>query len=397
MSPVLFRRATMGAGALLGVLLLVVAGAVVLSLYYAERADAERRAEDREAGRVFALWFAAAHRASLTNQAAFRVEQPDGSFVVTAQLLAPGAPVMVAAAPPGLPDTVGRSGAAQLSVGIIDDRSGVPMAFGVLEPQAWAHTGSLREGALEAGLAQIEVFPGSGSEMEVHEGAIRTVLGRMPATGALFVTADRGVRYSDRVLYRRAQPGQSRLNRMETDLNARGCGPDPDTDPQPCDVLNGGPVGAVEITVTPDALAPVASRVGGDGEAQRARVGTAASPSSLATLELRALEVSGAELTVNANLVVGSSRSDRVSTVGMEVSGHVQAGRVDATTLRAQDVAVTNVARVTGTSTVGMLSGSALTVTSGLGTREGTVEGLYGPSAYVGTLTVGSCAGCFPE
>ena len=60
------RRHTRGAGAVLGVLLLAVFAGAALAVHYEAR-DAERgRAIDRAAGRVFASWVLAAHRASQT-------------------------------------------------------------------------------------------------------------------------------------------------------------------------------------------------------------------------------------------------------------------------------------------------------------------------------------------
>jgi len=362
------RRARLGAAALLSVLLLVAAAGGALGVYYAERADAETRAADREAGRVFALWFGAAHRASQDEHASFGTRVANGGFVLTqADLRSLGAP------PPGLPDAAGRS--APFTVGIIDDGAGVPMAFGVLEPRSWAHTASLREGALEAGLAQIEDVAGSGTEMHVHVPVIEAALGRAAAADALFVTADRGVRYRENVVYRRAQPGQRRLNRMETHLDAGGE-----------DVLDADAVTAEEVVATGDGT------VGGAGT-----VATRTQAGSLETAELDAVEVSGPELAVSAHLLVGSAVSDGMSTKDMDVTGHAQAQTVDATALTAQDATVAAETGVTGISTVETLGGSTVTVTGQMGTRSASLTGLYGPRANIGSLTVGSCAGCFPE
>lgn len=370
MSSVLsHRRARLGAGALLSVMLLLAGAAGALGVYYAERADAEARAVDREAGRVFALWFQAAHRASQEEHASYRTRLAGGGFVLTPAQVRTAA----GAVAEGLPETAGRG--APFTLGVIDDGAGVPMAFAVLEPEAWAHSASLREGALEGGLAQIEDVSGSGSEMHVHVAAIEAALGRAPASDALFVTADRGVRYRENVVYRRAQPGQRRLNRMETALDAGGE-----------DVLDAGALAAKELRVIADGT------VGGSGT-----VATRTESASLQSAALDAVEVSGAELAVSAHLVVGSAVSDGVTTTDMDVTGHAQAQTVDATAMTAQDATVATATGVTGTSTVGTLSGSTVTVTSRLGTARATLAGLYGPTASIGSLTVGSCAGCFPE
>ena len=364
MSALRGRRARLGAGALLSVLLLVAAAGGVLGVYYADRADAEARAVDREAGRVFALWFEATHRASMETD--FRPRLAGGGFVLTlAELRGLGV------VPPGLPETAGRG--APFAVGIVDDGSGVPMAFGVVEPQGWANTASLREGALEGGLAQIEDVAGSGSEMHVHVAALVAALGRAAESDALFVTADRGVRYREGVVYRRAQPGQRRLNRMETALDAGGE-----------DVLGAGAVAAESVSVTSDGT------VGGAGT-----VATRTESASLEAAELGAVEVSAPGLTVTRKLVVGSSVSGGVSTVAMDVTGHAQAGAVDAAVMTAQDATIVTTTVVTRVSTVGTLSGSRLVVASGIGTDRAGFLGLYGPSGTVsGGLRVGSCAGC---
>ena len=420
MSRMLSRRLMLGAGELLAVMLLVAAAAGLLATYHAERAEAERRAEDREAGRVFALWFQAAHRASQDFSVLDPAEPPGINFTDRVAgggfLLTPAELRGLGAVPPGLPETAGRLGDAPFTLGIIDDGDGVPMAFGVLEPEEWEATASLREGALEAGLAQLEDVSGTDPETQARVAAIETVLARaVDAENALFVTADRGVRYEDRVLYRRAQPGQPRLNRMETDLDASGCRV---LTGDPCDLLDGGPVAAEELQVSGDGT------VGGEGTvATRTSVGEAGSPTSLSVGTpadpaagtpaipgaLTAVEVEGPELTVAAHLVVGSAVAhSAVVTDGMTVfvdaarpwTGRAEAGAVDAAALTAQgDFTIEGAATVTGVSSVGALNASDLRASSRVSVEaggSGSFQGLYGPRATIQNLTVvGSCAGCY--
>ena len=207
------RRHTRGAGAVLGVLLLAVFAGAALAVHYEAR-DAERgRAIDRAAGRVFASWVLAAHRASQTHAAAFQAELEHNAGLV----LTPDRLRALDAVPPGLPDRPGRHAA--LVLGIIPDGSSrrVPMAFGVLEPAMPGRLDALRAGALGGGLTALQDSGGDGP-MAIHRPAIETALGRTLAPGAIFVTADRGLRYSERALYRRAQPGRPWLNRMEAAL-----------------------------------------------------------------------------------------------------------------------------------------------------------------------------------
>ena len=65
------RKHTCGAGALLGVLLLAAFAGTALTLHYEARGLARGEALDRAAGRIFAAWFRAAHRASQEQAAAF--------------------------------------------------------------------------------------------------------------------------------------------------------------------------------------------------------------------------------------------------------------------------------------------------------------------------------------
>lgn len=383
MSRMTGRRARLGAGMLLAVMLLAAAGAGALGVYYAERADAERRAADRQMGQLFAVWFGATHRASMETD--YRTRLAGGGFLLTqADLRAVGV------VPPGLPDSV--VGSVSFSFGIVDDGAGVPMAFGVLEPAAWSNTASLREGALDGGLAQIEETAGSGTEMHAHVAGIRAALGRAPAAGAMFATADRSVRYRDGVVYRRAQPGQSRLNRMETTLDAGGCGALND---EACDVLGIEELDAKEVIATPDPLAPVASTVAGNGSGfKEAEVGgDMSSGTFVADL------VTGSAMTVANALGADSADVERaVTTATMTVSADVQSSAVSAGTATAQDATVRGAATATGASTIRTVASSTLTASGNVGTGSVILAYLYGPSMTVtGRLTVGSCAGCFPE
>ena len=68
------RKHTCGAGALLGVLLLAAFAGTALTLHY--------EALDRAAGRIFATWFRAAHRASQEQAAAFETTLAGGHTIV---------------------------------------------------------------------------------------------------------------------------------------------------------------------------------------------------------------------------------------------------------------------------------------------------------------------------
>ena len=263
------RRYTCGAGALLGVLLLAAFAGTALMLHYEARGLARGEALDRAAGRVFAAWFHATHRASQDQAATFAQTLKNGNAVI----LTPTWLRALGAAPPGLPDAPGRN--ATFAFGVISDGTtrGVPMAFGVLEPApdgGAAHGVAIREGALAAGLAGLESV-GSGALMAPHLPAIEAALGRSLGSGALFVTGDHGLRYLEQALYRRAQPGRAYLNRLETGLDMSSADP---ANPAGRNVVAAGLVtaraaalsGAAEIggnAVVDDAVTAGAARHGG--------------------------------------------------------------------------------------------------------------------------------------
>ena len=175
------RKHTCGAGALLGVLLLAAFAGTALTLHYEARGIVRGQALDRAAGRVFAAWFQAAHRASQDQAAAFAQTLKDGNAII----LTPARLRALGTAPPGLPDAPGRN--AMFSFGVIADGTprGVPMAFGVLEPSldgGAAHGVAIREGALGSGLAGLESV-GGGALMAPHLPAIEAALGRSLGPG----------------------------------------------------------------------------------------------------------------------------------------------------------------------------------------------------------------------
>ena len=381
-------RRDRGAGALLGVLLLAVLAGGALAVHYEAREAERGLALDRAAGRVFAAWVTAAHRATQAHADAFEtaLEVQVGLILTVARLRALGS------APPGLPERPGRHAA--MVLGAIPDgtargvpgRSPVPMAFGVLEPGASARPSAMREGALEAGLAALA--PGGGTLMEAHRPAIEAALGRTLAPGALFVTADRGLRYRERALYRRAQPGRPWLNRMETDLTMAPPGTVDPADPARRDIAAAGDVGAHAVEIGTEVA------VGGDADVQ----GRAdAAGMTAETIEAGALEAAG--LAVSADLVVGAAVTGRVRAGTVKATGRLEAatlrtaGRLDAAAL-----SVAGRATVAGTAAAKAIAGERLSVADEVGAKTTAAGGVYGPDAHIaGLLTVGSCAGCEGE
>ena len=371
-----------GAGALLGVLLLAALAGAALAAHYETRAAERVQALDRAAGRVFAGWVQAAHRATQAHADAFEtaLETQVGIVLTVARLSALGA------APPDLSVRPGRNAA--MTLGVIADGTSrrTPMAFGVLEPAASSRPTAMREGALEAGLAA--VAPGGGTLMEAHRPAIEAVLGRSLVADALWVTAGRGIRYRERALYRRAQPGRPWLNRMETTLEMAPPGAADPADPARRNIAGAGAVDARSAEIGTDVAAGGDATAGGRADAAGLKAGT-----------VEAGDLAAATLAVTAELVVGAAVTDRLAADRVTATGRLEAGAVRSTgALDAAALSVAGAASVHGATAAQGIAGERLDVAgalSGTGTAAG---GVYGPDATIsGLLTVGSCAGCEGE
>ncbi len=376
-----------GAGALLGVLLLASLAGAALAAHYEVRGAERLLALDRAAGRVFAGWVQAAHRATQDHAGAFEtaLETHTGVLLTVARLRALGA------APPDLPERPGRDAA--MTLGVIADgtargvprRSLVPMAFGVLEPRAPSRPTAMRAGALDAGLAALA--PGGGTLMEVHRPAIEAALGRPLAGGALWVTADFGLPYRERALHRRAQPGRPWLNRMETGLRMAPPGATGPTDPARRNVLDAGEVGAEAAEIGTDIA------VGGNAD-----IGGGAATGDAAAATVEAGDIAAPTLGVTADLLVGAAVTGALAADRVKATERLEAGALRARgVLDAASLSAAASAAVDGSAAAGGLAGEKLRVSGELGAGRGAAGGVYGPDATIGVLTVGSCAGCEGE
>ncbi len=362
-----YRR---GAGALVAVLLLAALAGTGLAAHYAAQHSARQMASAFEAGRVFGAWVLAAHRASQEVDFSARLAAQRSFALTPAELRRFGA------VPPGLPVRAGRD--ASFTVGIMDDGRGgagretVAMAFGVLEPARPEAVPALRSGAVAAGLAAL-AEAGSAGTMAAHVPAIEAALRRALAVDGLYVTADAGLRYDDRTLYRRAQPGRLGLNRMETALDA----------------------GGNDAAGIADADGFTASVSGG---AEAAGSGSVAGDADAAGLEAGSLEAGGVgtgSLAVSAALLVGRAAAGPVSAGTADAAGRLDAASVTlAGALAGETLAVAGTASVSGPSSARSLAGETLTSGGSVRAERISSTGLHGPDASIGALTVGSCGGC---
>lgn len=375
------RRHCRGAGAVLGVLLLAALAGAALAVHYEARERERLLALDRAAGRVFAAWVTAAHRATQAHAEAFEtaLDGTVGIMLTVARLRTLGT------VPPGLPEQPGRH--ATMTLGAIPDGSaqGVPMAFGVLEPGA-ARASALRAGALQAGLAA--VAPGGGTLMERHRPAIEAVLGRTLAADALYVTTDRGIRYRERALHRRAQPGRPWLNRMETALRMAPPGATDPDDPARRNIAAADAVSAEEAAVDTDISVGGTATVGGGAEAE-----------TVTADAVEAGDVQAPALSVTAELVVGAAVTGPLAAGAAAVSGRIEAGALmTAGTLDAAALSAAGTATVDGAAAARDVAGERLEISGTLAGSGTAAGGVYGPDAHIsGLLTVGSCAGCEGE
>ena len=381
-------RCRRGAGALLGVLLLASLAGAALAAHYEARGAERLLALDRAAGRVFAGWVQAAHRATQDHADAFEtaLETHLGVLLTVARLRALGS------APPDLPERPGREAAMTLGVipdgsaGGVPGRSLVPMAFGVLEPRSPSRPTTMRAGALDAGLAALA--PGGGTLMEAHRPAIEAALGRPLAADALWVTADLGLPYRERALHRRAQPGRPWLNRLETALRMAPPGATGPADPTRRDILDAGDVGAEVAEIGTDIAVGRNAEIGG---------GAATGDATAATVE--AGDVAGPALDVSAALLVGTLRTDLLKADRVKATERLEAGALRAPgVLDAASLSAANSVAVDGAMSGQDVAGEKLTVSGMLGAAGGAAGGVYGPDAVIaGLLSVGSCAGCEGE
>ena len=377
-----------GAGALLGVLLLTALAGAALAVHYEARGAERAQALDRAAGRVFAAWVQAAHRATQAHADLFEaaLETQVGILLTVARLRALGA------AAPGLPERPGRHAA--MVLGVIPDgtarggpgRSPVPMAFGVLEPATPSRPSALRAGALDAGLAALA--PGGGALMEAHRPAIEAALGRALAPDALYVTADRGLRYRERALYRRAQPGRPWLNRMETALAMAPPGTEDPADPARRHIAGAGAVSAMSGAIGADAAVGGSADIGGRAEA-----------AAMTAETIEAGDLAAARLGVSADLLVGAAVTGPLTAGAVEASGRLEAATLrTAGVLDAASLSAAGTAAVDGAAAANGVAGETLGLTGALSAGRGAAGGVYGPDAHIaGAMTVGSCAGCEGE
>ena len=338
------------------------------------RQDMEARA--RAAGAVFAQWFRAAHHLAQSEEEYYRtlVASQGGVPVPGAALRSTGL------VPDWLP---ARTDAGQaITLGVLDDGHGVPMAFALASPTrplSALHLESFVAGAAANRVGDV-AGPGRAAQATRWQGDIEQVLGRPLERGELYATADAGIAHDHRVVYRRVQPGRAGQSRMETALEFEsdaGISDVGDLDARRAELAEGLTVGTL--------------RAGGGLVAQGASVEEA----------VRAPYLEGQGVTVRGVLAASRWDSGTLETRRLAVETELGAPHATATgaaTVPGDIVIDWRLEAVTARSS-GVMSEhlQAWGATGRLGANAG-VEALYSvgeQAVFDGRVTVtGACAGC---
>ena len=391
-------RHTRGASALMAVMLLGLLAGAALLLWHERDADDRRRAAARDDGRLLAVWLKVAHDATMISDYRTALAADLDGFAL--------APASLPGAPPGLPVPVG------LTLGVMDDGFGVPMAWAALAVDGFARA-SARLGALDAGMAAVGVGGEAGGLMSDREAAVGAARGTAVPAGSLFATAFPGLPFQEEALYRRAQPGRPWASRMEAALDLDGN-----------DVRAGGAfrgrlawttgdvdVEGVCVPVPPATECSEVDVAGRLGAASLSVGGldaeTVEGPALAVTEEAEAgrIEVekgvAAATVTASGRIDAGSLRTIGRVTAQLLVIGGSLSGGAGLTVrnggIDGRELAVLNGLTSTGPATARTVLGGGLTAGSVDGGSVAVAGDAFGPSATVtGTLTVGSCRGCVP-
>ena len=350
-----------GGAVLFGVLLIMAFAFAVLAVDHRGRA-ATALVERREAaGRLFAAWFLAAHRAS--QEGDWESALAGGGIELLPVDLRQAGAVL-----PGLKEDE------RIALGLIDDGNGVPMAFGVFTAEAREAVSRIGSGALLGGLRRLGHAGSPAGSMAHHRAAIEAVLSRPLGGNVLYVTADQGLEWRNDLLHRRPQPGRPWLNRMDGDLDG-GASDILDASRIDAETLSGrstGRAGRVKV-------AGSAAAAGLEGDAGL----------DAGTLEILSLDVIH-ELSVGTLVASGP-----VTAADAVVTDHLQASLLTADELAAQVMATGSGVTVAGEAALKDAATGSLSVTVAIDVSDLAARLLFGPGLDVaGTLAVNRCAGC---
>ena len=356
-------------------LLTALAGAGMLRSFEA-RAARDMEARARSAGAHFAQWFRAAHHLTQARDPQYRslialhggISLPSDSLRDSGLL------------PAWMPS---RTDAGQeLSLGIIDDGRGVPMAFAVATPTrplSPRYLESFVAGAVENRVGDV-AGPHRESRATRWREAIERVLGRTLQAGELFATADAGIAYDRRVVYRREQPGRFGQTRMETPLffaDGAGISGVDELDSLGAELVDGLTVGSLQV---PDMIVAGNASVSGEVGAHQGKGGDVTIHASLGASSFRADEVAVGHLMVETELASRNAQSTgEVTALGNTlIDGDLNAAETRSNELESERLEAWNAA-------------AELDVSGRIGAYSSTGEHaeIDGP-----VIVTGGCAGC---
>ena len=294
-----------GAAMMMSALLITVLAGAGMLWNLEVRAVQGMQARARAAGALFAQWFRAAHAHAQTEDAHYRnlIALHGGVRLPSDSLRSVGlVPAWMSA----------RTDAGQtVTLGIIDDGHGVPMAFALATPSRPVSAPALESFVVGAVAGRVGDVAGPGRESRATrwQEAIERLLGRALQPGELYATADAGIAYDRRVMHRREQPGRAGQARMETSLSfADGAGI---SDIGEVDALRAE--FAEELTVgalqSQGALVAQNASMKGDVRARHAKTQTVAVHTSLDAMSMRAGEIGARRLMIEAELASRNVRS----------------------------------------------------------------------------------------
>ncbi len=360
------RRVFRGDAALALVMAVAVLSAAALASHYAGEIAARDRAVDRQAGRVFAAWFMAVHRAAQQRDLTALLGDRQGLVLELRQLRDWNA------VPPGLPDQAGPQ--SRLTLGIANDGNDVPMAFAVLEPSPDQSPEALRAGAIASDLGAVAMIGDPPGPMAVHVPMLEAVLNRQLAGDGLYVTADLGVRYRENLLYRRAQPGRPWLNRMDTALDAglRQIDQVERLDAQEMQIDGPGQIGGPAVI---------------DG---------GVSATDLAAARLTSTRLDAGRMTVNTGLRADRAATETLAAELLGVADRLQGNRLlSAGEVHAPNLTAGQGIMASGAVTTSDLDSRLIEIRERIATASIAAEAAFAPDGTIsGRLATGPCKGC---
>lgn len=374
-----FKGSYKGLGELL--IMLLVAGVAGLALLFYAHLSREdlRHSQAFATGKNLSAWLYYTHLYVNDNQGTFAGVP---GMVITQNTL-----TSIRLAPDWLSTTTHPDDT--ITLGVIDDGNGVPMAFVVWNttiplPLDFRDTIldglSLTQGIAKnthAGIAGITNIIGTSL---THQPSIEAAIGYPLEVGDIVLTADIAIEYNFTAFYRKSQPGHPELNQMQDNLDLGG------------NNFSAFDLRATSGEITTDVTVNGQANITDDMNIS----GNATSPlANLQRLDANTLQASQTTVT---ELLVGTLTSNVLSAEDIEAQTAIFTTSLDVENTAATAEAQFIDAQINNSTTVQELqadviykpSGDLISKSDGVNTDQ-----LYSPLVTIeNTLTTGECAGC---